>query len=194
MPPAPLTAAAKGRRFYNGGVSIHQIQLRYDPLADRMLLSVRTRDAALYTAWLTRRMVARLHAPLAQAVGRMVLARSAPGALPVPEAQAMLVQSARERVLPTADFSQPFVDEAASRPLGTEPLLPARMTIDPAAAGQLQIVLAEERGRHLRLGLGEDLAAALLRLLEQCLRQADWGLPLPAPAPDAPAAGPRTLN
>ncbi|MBI3154535.1 MAG: hypothetical protein HYZ20_03930 [Burkholderiales bacterium] len=175
-------------------MSIHQIQLRYDPLADRLLLSVRTRDAALYTAWITRRMAARLHAPLAQAVGGMALRRSAPGALPVPEAQAMLVQAARERPLPTADFRQPFVEDGASRPLGAEPLLPAKLTIDHAPGGQLLLVLAEDRGRHIDLRLGDDLAAALLRLLEQSLRQADWGLALPAPAAAAAAPAPRTLN
>ena len=41
-------------------MGIHQLQLRYDPVADRLLPSVRTHQAELYRVWLTRRMVARL--------------------------------------------------------------------------------------------------------------------------------------
>jgi hypothetical protein len=49
-------------------MQIHQLQVRYDPLADRVLLQVRTREGELMAASLTRRMAARLRAPLHDAV------------------------------------------------------------------------------------------------------------------------------
>ena len=40
-------------------MDIHQIQVKYDALADRLLLQIRTRDEQLFPIWLTRRMVMR---------------------------------------------------------------------------------------------------------------------------------------
>ena len=179
-------------------VTIHQIQLRYDPMADRLLLSVRTRTAELYSAWLTRRMVARLGAPLRQAVSRLVLPPSAASAVAVPEARQMLEQVARERPLPDADFKQAFAGAAgANFPLGPEPLLPAEIDVRSPPGGGLVIALREAHGRRLDLTLGNDLATALLRLLDQSLAQAEWGLPgagaAAAAEPEA-AAPPQRLN
>lgn len=175
-------------------MGIHQIQLRYDPTADRLLLSVRSHGAELYTAWLTRRMIARLNEPFRRAVARLALPpRTA--AVPVPEAQAMLEQVARERPLKDADFSRPFEStQDATYPLGREPLLASEIDVRSPPAGGLVIALREARGRRLEMSLSNDLATALMRLLDQALAQADWALPAPAaPAPADPVA-PQRLN
>jgi hypothetical protein len=178
-------------------MGIHQIQLRYDPLADRLLLSVRSHAAELYTAWLTRRMVARLVPPFRRAVGRLALPRSS-GALPVPEAQAMLEQVARERPLKDADFSQPFEGtQDATWPLGRDPLLPTEIDVRAPPGGGLVVTLREARGRRIELVLNDDLATALMRLLDQGLAQADWALPVADPAPalaDGAPQPPQRLN
>lgn len=169
-------------------MGIHQIQLRYDPVEDRLLLSVRTHAAELYTAWLTRHMVARLNPPFRRAVARLALPRGA--ALPVPEAQAMLEQVARERPLKDAAFDRPFEGtQDATYPLGRDPLLPAEIDVRSPPAGGLVIALREARGRRIELALNDDLATALMRLLDKTLALADWSLPGLA-EPDAPPAGP----
>ena len=176
-------------------MSIHQIQLRYEPVADRLLLSVRTRSGDLYTAWLTRRMVAGLASPLRQAVARLGLPRTAAAALAVPEAQQMLEQVARERPLKDTDFEQAFTGaEGASYPLGPEPLLPAEIDVQSPPAGGLVVALREPRGRRLDLTLNDELATALLRLFERAVEQAEWALPVPPPAAIAVAPDPQRLN
>ena len=165
-------------------MGIHQLQLRYDPVADRLLPSVRTHQAELYRVWLTRRMVARLVAPLRQAVARLALPRRPDAPMPVPEAQPLLEQVARERPLKDAVFGQPFAaGDHDSHPLGTEPLLPAEIDVRTPPTGGLHIALREARGRRLELALGDDLATGLTRLLDQTLAQAEWALPQPAAAP-----------
>ncbi|GAB4039265.1 MAG: hypothetical protein Fur0014_08840 [Rubrivivax sp.] len=174
-------------------MGIHQIQLRYDPLADRLLLSVRSHAAELYTAWLTRRMVARLAEPFRRAVARLALPRD--GSVPVPEAQAMLDQVARERPLKDADFSKPFEGaQDASHPLGRDPLLPGEIDVRAPPGGGLVIALREPRGRRLELALNDDLATAFMRLLDQALLQADWALPVPPATPAAGEPPPQRLN
>ncbi len=178
-------------------MTIHQMQLRYEPVADRLLLSVRTRSAEMYTAWLTRRMVARLETPLRNAVARLALPPSAAGSVAVPEAQQMLEQVARERPLKDADFSQAFAgSEGVTHPLGPEPLLPGEIDLTAPPGGGIVLVLREPRGRRLEIKLGNDLATALMRLLDQTLQAAQWSLAqrqptLPADGDadaDAPAA------
>ena len=177
-------------------MTIHQIQLRYEPLADRLLLSVRTHAAELYTAWLTRRMALLLVTPLRQAVARLALPPSAAGALVVPEVQQMLEQVARERPLKDANFTQSFAGVAdATYPLGPEPLLPEAIDLHAPACGGLVLALREARGRRLDLNLNIDLATALQRLFEQALLAADWGLVGARPNIDTdidPDAGPLT--
>jgi hypothetical protein len=171
-------------------VTIHQIQLRYDPLADRLLLQVRTTQAQLYATWLTRRMVSRLYAPLRQAVVKQGLAQALPRttaqATPVPEARAMLEDAALQRQLAGANFSQPFEDSGASHPLGREPLLAAGAQLTARPDGGLALALQEDRGRRVEMVLTSDIATALLRLMDAALKAAEWDLP--AAGSVAPAA------
>jgi hypothetical protein len=165
-------------------MAIHQIQVRYDATADRVLLQLRTAQAEVYAVWLTRRMLQRLYPPFRHAVAQASMARATPQALPVPEARQMLEQAALQRSLQGADFAQPFASADASHPLGPEPLLPDAADLRPGADGQLVLAVRETRGRRIEMALNADLAAALLRLLDSALVAADWGLPATA-APDA---------
>jgi len=157
-------------------MGIHQIQVRYEATADRLLLQLRTTEAEVYAVWLTRRMVQRLYPPFRQAVAQASVVRAAPQALPVPEARQMLEQAALERPLQGADFAQPFAAADAIHPLGPEPLLPDAADLRPGAGGQLKLAVREPRGRRIEMALNAELATALLRLLDKALAVAEWGL------------------
>lgn len=167
------------------------MQVRYDAVADRLLWQVRTTADELFAAWLTRRLTLQLWPLFQQLVAQTALPQPAtdPTRLAgvMPEAREMLMQAARERPLPGADFRQPFVTQARAQPLGPEPMLPQAVDLGPGAGGLgLALALRDSGGRALRLQLSADMATALMRLLEQALRDADWGLA----APPATAAGP----
>lgn len=177
-------------------MDIHQIQVRYEQVADRLLMLVRTRDEQLFALWLTRRMVMRLWPHYRQAVVNLALNRSAPGSLAVPEAREMLAEAAREKSLEKADFKTAF-DASAARPaLGPEPMLPVAVDLGHDAKGAVVFAVRDTQGRTLSLNLGEDLANGLMKLVESALAGADWGLTVgaaPAPTP-AGAQAPRVLN
>ena len=174
------------------------MQVRYQPGPDRVLLQVRTSASELFAVWLTRRMVRLLWPPLHKLVTQAGVAQVAPNATVLPEAQAMMAQAARERPLPTARFNEPFETKAAAQPLGPEPLLPEAIDLGPGAAGKgLQLQVRETGGRRLALQLNDDLATALMRLLEQALKEADWGLTdktVTSEAAPAQLVAPNTLN
>ncbi len=171
------------------------MQLRFDPAADRLLWSLRTFGGDLFSIWLTRRLLRHLWPPMQELVTRAGIAQLMPHATVVPEARAMLAQAARERPLATAQFDQPFTQEAATRPLGPEPLLPAGFKLSPGVNNVgLLLEMQEASGRNLKLQLSDDLSAALARLIEQALAEADWSLaPATAPAIAEPSH-PNTLN
>lgn len=183
-----------GTPSYNPRDMIHQIQIKYDPLADRLLMQVRTRAGELFAIWLTRRMVQRLLPPFQQLATRLTLAHAHPQSVVLPEARAMLEDAVRSRPLPNSDFSQHFSTDPASRPLGQEPLLAAEVELLADPQRGLRMLVREAQGRHLTLQLNDELHAALSRLFEQALAAADWGLQLPVAAAPAQSPPPALLN
>ena len=171
------------------------MQVRYDPVADRILWQVRTRAGELFSAWLTRRMLLQWWPRFQDLVGQSALPTGVSAAAVLPEARAMLAETARGRPLPNADFSAPFNPQATARPLGPEPMLPNTIEMGLAStAPQLMLRLNDAQSRQLGLQLTPDLATALMRLIAQALAEAQW-LPATADEPVAPApAPPRLLN
>ena len=171
------------------------MQLRYQPAADRLLWQLRTTSGDLYAVWLTRRMVRLLWPPMAKLVTHAGIAQTLPHATVLPEAQAMLAQAVRDRPLPGASFAEPFDNRPTAQPLGADPLLPDAIDLGPGDGGQgLKLQLREDGGRRLAMQLSADLATALLRLLEQALAAADWGLATASVAPDRDSTRPGVLN
>jgi hypothetical protein len=177
-------------------VDIHQIQVKYDPVQDRLLMQVRTRDDQLFGLWLTRRMVMRMWPPVRQLMTAIAVDRSAPGAMAVPEAREMLAQAARERALKSTDFKTQFNPAATKLPLGAEPMLPAAIDLRKAPRGAIVLAIRDAQGRSLELQLGEDLANGWMKLIENALAQSDWGIEITPRAPEsAPTEPPsRVLN
>jgi len=176
-------------------VNIHQMQLRYQPGPDRLLWHVRTSAGDLYSVWLTRRMVRLLWPPLSKLVTHAGIVQTMPNASVLPAAQAMLAQAVNTRPLPGASFAEPFDTRVTAQPLGAEPLLPEAVDLGPGDAGQgLKLQLREVGGRQLAMQLSADLSTALMRLLEQALAGADWGLAIAPASPDTGGDRPAVLN
>ena len=179
---------------------IRQLALHYRPEADRILLRVNSDDAQQFAVWFTRRLCLRLWPHLAGMVSQIgasqEAAAAAPGATVMPEAKAMLAQSARERALRNADFKTPFDEHASAHPLGTEPMLAAEVQLVPLANHQLRLVIVDAGKRRVQLQLTEALATAVRELMGKALAQADWGWAAEggAAAQADPATPPRLLN
>jgi hypothetical protein len=169
---------------HNPRVDIHQIEVRYLPEADRLLMQVRTRAGELVSIWFTRRLMMRLWTPLQQLAARVAVARTAPGSVALPEARDMLAQAAREQVLKDTDFKTPFDRSAAGHPLGAEPLLASQVELAPTAEHGMAFKIHEHRGRHLSMALTASLTNAVAQLFERALQASDWGV-LPVQAPNA---------
>lgn len=176
---------------------IRQVSLQYHAEADRLLLRVRSSDDHLFAVWMTRRLCLRLWPHLSAMVHQAGVAKAvalaAPQATPTPEAAAMLAESARERTLQQADFSQPFQATAAQQPFGPEPMLAHTVQLTPQDGGRLQLSISDAQRRNVQLVLDAALGTAVHELMLAALRQADWGLSIDAAQPGTEAAA-RVLN
>jgi hypothetical protein len=169
------------------------MQVIYEPTADRLLWQVRTRAGEIIAVWLTRRMVSRLLPPFQQLVARSV-AQITHDATVLPAAREMLTQVARERPLPSADFKTRFDPTPTAQPLGTEPLLATAVDMAPGVQGRgVAIRVREPSGRSVELKLGDELATALMRLIEQALGGSEWGLAIAPVTSTGEAPGPPAL-
>lgn len=176
---------------------IRQVSLQYHVEADRLLLRVRSSDDNVFAVWITRRLCLRLWPHLSSMVqwagAATAVALATPQATPTPEAAAMLAESARERTLQQADFSQPFQAAAAQQPFGPEPLLAHMVQLTPLDGGRLQLSISDAQKRNVQIVLDATLGTAVHELMVAALRQADWGFALEAAAPSIEPSA-RLLN
>lgn len=177
-------------------MSIHQIQVRYEPVHDRLLLQMLTVDRQLLPIWLTRRLTSRLMPHLRRTVSAVAAAGASPNAMVLPDAQDMMAQASRERALKSADLKTPFDADQARQPLGPEPLLP--VAIDVAAPGGVGVALTfrDSARQSVEVKLGQDHALVMVELIEAAIAQSEWELPAAGAtaAAEPPRPDPMRLN
>lgn len=150
-------------------MQIRQLQIAHDALQDRLILRVSTQADEEFRVWLTRRFLRELWPHLTK------LLVQPQNSIPLaPGAEAM-------PALPS--FEQPFLDDKATYPLGSNPLLTSEIKVDTLADGSFHLTFREGRERSFDLGLTPDLLQALCAMLRAAAEQAQWGLDMAYAAP-----------
>lgn len=174
-------------------MQIHQIQMRYDELQDRILLRMSTTDGCEFRFWLTRRFVKRLWPLLVRMLEWDHVVRQQLE----PEARRAVLELRHEGYAQQADFSRRFEEGERRLPFGEAPVLLARAS-GRKRDGALQVLsLQPQQGQGIDVTLDTRLLHVISRLLREAVRRADWDveLALHAGAPlAAPPAQPRSLN
>jgi len=172
-------------------MKIHQLQASYLVEHDRILVRLNTHAGEELRLWLTRRMVRHLFPHMLLASSEL----AAPSALPTSHDGAgrqALAEFKKQETLQRSDFNTPFNTEAAVLPIGSEPLLATTVHVTPIGQGTLRIGFEEKlpgaaQTRGFEVSLGPGLLPGFMHLLQQALKQADWGIALreTEPAPEA---------
>lgn len=168
-----------------GGLGpLRQLQVRFDPEQDRLLLRASTQRNAELRCWLTRRMVRLLWPRLMEGLSRRAQAESkAPE-----EVREQVAAFRREEALQKADFSKPY-DEVpeVTLPLGDAPVLVTRISVRPTEKG-LVLQLLPSQGQGLTLALDERLLYSICELIRRTAQVAEWDLDLRVPEVSSPAS------
>ena len=174
-------------------MQLQQIKIEFIAEHDRLLMRLAGDNRSEVLLWLTRRCVKLLWPQLVK------LAESSPDIAlqPVPEARQALLDMERERALANADFSKPYDETLRERPLGSEPLLIARMNTGRDNAGKHVLGLLPRAGQGVNLALDDTLLHGVCKLLQDAVDKTDWDMKLALPTgyvPGAAEGAPRRLN
>ncbi len=151
---------------------LEQFSASYDAMQDRLLLRIRTSDDAEFRFWITRRYLALLW-PALMKMADIFSARKATD----PLTRNTLAELAHGEAVGKADFASRY-NEGSLFPLGTEPILLARITVKPLQGSTQTLTLLPHEGQGINLDLDEKLVHVLARLLQQSATAAEWGLNL----------------
>ncbi|MBF0421690.1 MAG: hypothetical protein HQL73_01720 [Magnetococcales bacterium] len=153
---------------------LHQMQIIYSQIADRMMLRINTLDRQEFRFWLTRRFVKRLWPGLAQTVAQQVR----PEASHSPQARAAVMEMMHESAISQADFNTQFEAQAETTPMGLEPILISKARLLPMKPNLVVLALYPETGPGIELALDQHLLHALCKLLQDSMSHTDWDLKL----------------
>jgi hypothetical protein len=151
---------------------VHQIQLRYDAQEDRSLLRINTLDKREYTFWMTRRFTKLLWPVLV----RMLGATDSVVRQPDPAAKSAVLSFEHEKAVSSSDFATEYREDAHEAPLGTSPLLLAKIEVKPEAPNGPRLGLLPMEGQGLELVMDDKLLHSICTLISQAARSADWDL------------------
>src|SRR6267142_41646 len=165
-------------------MKLHQLKVEYDAEQDRLIMLVATSEAVELRLALTRRFV-KLLWPLLVKLAEEASPRIRTQANP--EARKALLGLEHEHAVSKADFSKPYDAGEASRPLGDQPLLLARIQTGHDRNGQQVVTLSFD----------SVLLHSVCRLLQAAVKKSDWDMELKLPGTEPSEAGERparTLN
>ena len=173
---------------------LHQLKIDYDAEQDRLLMQVATGEGVEVRLALTRRFV-KLLWPLLVKLAEEASPRIRTQANP--EARKALLGLEHEHAVSKADFSKPYDAGSHATPLGSAPILLARIQTGHDRNGQPVVALHPSGGQGVTLTFDSVLLHSLCRLLQAAVKKSDWDMELKLPGTEASEAGERparTLN
>ncbi len=153
---------------------LHQIQIVFAPLQDRLLLRVNTDDQTQYRFWITRRYLKLLWPTLGKLAAADPIVQQQSDA----SAKQEVVNFRQEQVMRESDFSKSFEETQQQLPLGDEPILLARIQTKSTSSGGQVLCLHPEQGEGIELALNGNLIHALMGLLATAVAQSEWDIKL----------------
>ena len=150
---------------------LHQINVQYSHVEDRILLRASTENDDEYLIWLTRRFTRMLLGMLGHEIKKRGGATT-PGA-----------QKETKRLFSEGAFEQPYAENAPKkRPLGAG-LLACSIKTTVAGDGNLILEIQSEAGQGIVFNLNDTLLYMFYSLLMQGVTQTEWQLdPFPESA------------
>lgn len=151
---------------------INQIQIRYAPIEDRIVLRLNTEDSSEFRFWITRRYAKIL------AVSLLKLLRSAGDIQNHTEEQVQqaVMSFQHEEAIAKADFAKTFQAQPKSLPLGNVPILLSKFTVKHTEDGNPMLCMYPEQGQGIDLALQPQLLHSIGKLFADALQASDWGV------------------
>jgi hypothetical protein len=163
-----------GVKYYNTPMTqkIHQMQITFVPVQDRLMFRLNTTDRAEFKFWFTRRYVKLLW----QALQKM-LSKTQSGMSADPQTKQAVLSFQHEKALARTDFATQYQEIPESRrPLGDEPVLVSKIQIKPGPDNTQVLCMHPEQGQGLEIAFDPILLHSFCKLLVEGVKKTDWDL------------------
>lgn len=155
-------------------MSIHQIQVRYDEMEDRILLRLSTTEGSEFRFWLTRRFVRRLWEMLVQMLEWDQAVQQQHDA----QTRRTVLDIQHEGYARQANYSQKFEETPRTMPFGEAPIVLVKARGKRRDTGTQVLSLRPQEGHGIDMTLDTKLLHIFSRLLREAVAKADWGMTL----------------
>lgn len=152
---------------------LQQLQLNYDQLQDRLVLTLFTNDWSEFQFWLTRKITQGLWKILIQ----LLNADQKTDIQHQQETQQVektIEQEKNQRQKEAEKYSK----RLTRKPFGEEPLLIFKIMARPQEKGCFFLHLEDNKGQSIEFGGDSKMLIALCQLIKRVSKQADWHLDL----------------
>lgn len=151
---------------------INQIQIRYAPVEDRIVLRLNTEDASEFRFWITRRYAKILSVSLMNLLSSVEEVQEQQKE----EVKKAVMSFQHEEALQKADFAKTFQGQPKNLPLGNAPILLSKLTVKQTDDGNPMLCMYPEQGQGIDLALQNQLLHSISKLFGDALQSADWGI------------------
>ena len=153
--------------------NLQQLELAYNPLEDRLLLKIYTKDMMEFRLWLTRRFTNALWDVLM----RIIEADKKSELQHEQEMQKVseVFDDEQSRKQPTA---QKFANRMTKTPLGPDPLLAVRIEAIPMDNGSFTLKIEGKSGERIEIVANSYIIFSLCKLISETIKKAQWALKL----------------
>lgn len=162
---------------------IEQIQIKFVPVEDRLLMRVAGDEGLEFRFWLTRRFVKMIWPALGNALKLSPTIQTQAS----PIAQREVLAFEHEKAVSDADFKTPYKESPKTLPLGDAPILLSKMQLRRNPDGAFTMSLGPETGAGIDLAINNKLLHSVAELIANGAQLAQWELP---PFVTTTAAGP----
>src|SRR5690349_17963745 len=163
-------------------MKLHQVKIDFEAEEDRLLMLIAASEKVEVRMWLTRRFV-KLLWPLLVKLAEEASPRIRTQANP--EARKALLGLEHEHAVSKADFSKPYDAASLATPLGSAPILLARIQTGHDRTGQPVVALHPSDGQGVTLTFDSVLLHSVCRLLQAAVKKSDWDMELKLPGTEA---------
>ncbi|MCF6251310.1 MAG: hypothetical protein L3J75_08590 [Methylococcaceae bacterium] len=150
---------------------IHQIQFKFLPIEDRLLMKINTSTKEEFNLLLTRRFVSLLQPILSKilhANQSIVIHQNE-------QIRNELINLQQQEAIQKTDRSTPYLGEGVNHPLGHQPILLAKISTN-FKQGNCKLTLEPEKGPGISFNIDQNLTHLLRNLLLESLEKTDWQL------------------
>lgn len=163
--------------------SIAQLDIRYVPNEDRILLSVTSSSKEEIRLWFTRRITQNVLTQLKEktTAHRITTPEEEGGAEDItPEQAAAQAEFEQQKVAENANFKEKFVG-GTSFPLGEDGIVVNKINFKPDTGGKgnHSLTFEPKQGKGVTFGVSVSLFNTFFELMERTVPKCEWNLTLP---------------